>query len=144
MTAIMTGEEKAGLLLLSLNPQVADAVLNRLGPAAKTRLAGQMQRLAASPNRNDLMQQVLGEAERVLRKLTMRLAGDDDEGGTDKALAPGAMTNRVVGDDVPATGLRIARVGPNAAEDEDNANDPLAALNRATPERLLQALDNEN
>src|SRR5436190_9310317 len=98
MTAL-TGEEKAGLLLLSLRPQVAASVLAKLGPAAKTRLAGHMQRLATSPQRNELVDQILREAEGVLRKLTLSLTETGDPPAT--ALAPQPTMNRLVGDDVP-------------------------------------------
>ena len=95
----MTGEEKAGALLLSLDPRVADAVLNQLGPQAKTRLVGLMQRLEASPQRQAFINQVLEETEKVLQKSALTPVGSKDTPNPTPTTGPRQpVLDRVVAD----------------------------------------------
>ena len=147
----MTGEEKAGLLLLSLDSKIADAVLAQLGPGAKARLAGAMQRLKASPQRTDFAEQILEEMEQVLQKPALRVAGssESDSAATTTALrayVPDAMTaGQPPGHQIatrPAP-IRLANAGDSTGETKQEA-DPLAALNQVASERLMRVLDGEN
>jgi flagellar motor switch protein FliG len=161
--ALMTGEEKAGALLLSLDPRVADAVLNQLGPEAKARLVALMKRLEASPQRQEFMNQVLEETEKVLQKSVQgpvgspvapnpgqtsgprqsvidRVVADPQKTNTKAGVSPG-REQKVAGP--PALKLAYTSESESAGESEEEA-DPLAAVNEIATDRLNRALEGEN
>lgn len=158
--AALTGEEKAALLLLSLAPQVSDAILGQLGPAVKTRLGGHMERLGKAPQRQELLNQVLQEAERMLQQPpeqpAVRLMPTPASGTPDKAPGPRLAATERSSDPAPAILSMVPRQAPpkepgpaNAmgrtpAADEDIATGPLAVLNRLDPARIGLALAGES
>lgn len=144
----MTGEEKAGLLLLSLDPEVAKAILARLEAPARERLAAHMERLGASPQRDDFLAQVLQEAERMLEAPQLRIAAPPEPA----AKAPAKPETRPAADPprpkAPAPQPpRLAAFRPDQPADEEPADTTsagAAALNQLAPERLGLALDGES
>jgi flagellar motor switch protein FliG len=156
----MTGEEKAGLLLLSLDQRVADAVLSQLGPEAKARLTGSMQRMKASPHRKDFAAQVFEEVERVLQKPALRVVDErvatgpgDPKAGPSLAQGTAAIGQKAIAKTAgqlpgepkhpPASPLKLAYASGAATEAQDE-EDPVAVLNGVAAERLLRALEAED
>src|ERR1700722_15931917 len=118
MTA-MTGEEKAGLLLLSLDSRVAEAVLSKLKPEAKARLTGLMQRLKASPQRGSFAAEVLEEVESVLQKPALRVVG-----GLDARVGPSTNPGAPLASRAPANPPSI---GGKTGNPLTRANEPAKA-----------------
>jgi flagellar motor switch protein FliG len=166
--AELSGEEKAALLLLSLDPPVAQNVLAQLGPDRKTRLSGHMTRLGALPELKQQMTQVLQEADELLQEPNLRLvAAPDAEARTPKEAskpgspkqppasakpAPAPAPAKPVGSRVdvvtPEPGARLTLVhaaeGPATTVEVPGDSDPLVELNRLDPERLGMAFEGEN
>lgn len=69
----MYAEEKAALLLTSLNPRDAENILLRLGPEQGNRLRAQILRLAQLPDTNERLNQVLEEFDGVLQQVEAAL-----------------------------------------------------------------------
>ncbi len=158
--AEMTGEDKAGLLLLNLDPRVADLVLNQLGPAAKARLQKNMKRLQASPQRHDFLEQVMDEAEKLLGPRPRLAGGPDAPGPAAGPSAPTTSREWTVADPpnpkgkpaddpaaktAPTVSLPMRPDMPSAADkDSDHGSEVAAALSRFPADRLLQTLEGEN
>jgi flagellar motor switch protein FliG len=128
----MTGEEKAGLLLLSLDPEVAQTILAKLEPPARARLTTHMERLAASPQRDEFLAAVMQEAERLLEAPQLQLAAPREP-------APPLPSP-------PAPRLAAFRPEPPAEEEppQDEPDEGTEALNQLAPARLGLALDGES
>src|SRR3989442_206007 len=126
--AVMSGEEKASLLLLNLDPQVAEAALARLSPDTKARLRGHMDRLGKSPERNNLIAAVLGEAEKLL------------EQPRPKPAEPPPATST----DTPRLAAFVPEESAEPTPDTGRGSDAVANLERIATDRLVAALDGES
>src|SRR5258707_59457 len=62
----MVAEEKAALLLTSLNPRDAEDILVRLGPEQGSRLRAQIKRIAQLPDAQEQANQILQEFDGFL------------------------------------------------------------------------------
>ena len=145
MTAL-TGEEKASLLLLCLDSEAVARALSRLRPGDKARLTEQMQRLAASPEREQLLAQVLAEVERLLdrpvEKPALRIAALPES-----APATLKLVGQVGEPPRPAPSAPALALAPPPAPEEEAAEDEgdtVAALNAMDAARLVLALDGES
>jgi flagellar motor switch protein FliG len=163
MTA-MSGEEKAGLLLLSLNPKVTEAVLGQLSADVKARLQSHMQRLGKSPKRQEFINEVLQEAELLLQQPALQIA-DTSTTDTPTGTSSGSRPLRLVGaeqlgDGAPTNGAKQSQpqqkaeepaqpLGSQAVDTGDAAVagaelNVLSALNRLNGDRIVLALEGEN
>ncbi|HLJ97703.1 MAG TPA: FliG C-terminal domain-containing protein [Gemmataceae bacterium] len=69
----MYAEQKAALLLTTLNPRDAEAILTRLGPEQGNRLRVQIQELAQSPDAQEQLNEVLQEFDSFLQQVEVGL-----------------------------------------------------------------------
>jgi flagellar motor switch protein FliG len=133
----LTGEEKASLLLLCLDPEVTERALAQLSKEEKARVKAQMQRFAASPQRQALVAQVMAEIERMVEQPALRIAETPE---------PGPPTLRLA---VPPGNAKFAEPGSARGrkpdpEPVDEAEDTVALLNQTGADRLVLALEGEN
>jgi flagellar motor switch protein FliG len=169
--ASLSGEEKAALLLLSLDQQLAQKVLAQLGPDRKARLSGHMARLSSSPHFQDNLAQVLNEAEELIHKPSLRLVGSPEAPVKQSRPAPevpqpmrlepksvGTRVDMVTAEPQPVLKMApmrieaIDRPAPPAAAESDGAgggpagpeSDPIAALNALPTDTLAAALNGES
>jgi flagellar motor switch protein FliG len=116
----LTGLDKVAVLVKSLGPKAAEAVLAQLGPEQSTRVRARMQQLDAAPESQQALDDVLREIARVL---------------PNAAAAPKPTVNIVVAEE-PAV---------EAPEEEPELpSDPLEALPQLAPERIASALAGES
>jgi flagellar motor switch protein FliG len=139
--ADLTGEEKAAFLLLSLDPKLVQAVLGQLAPDQKARLTALMDRLGASPERQQQTARILREADELLQQPRLRLVSPPEgQAAVPSASGPGPA----------AVGSRLNLVTPDmdaeakTAEAAPDETDAVAELGRLEPERLSQALEGES
>jgi flagellar motor switch protein FliG len=145
----MTASEKGAVLLLSLPAPAAEAILGHLRAEHGSRLRADMQRLEASPTFGSLRDQVLGEFDAILNRLSSPAAA-----GSDNALLR-VMAEQATEPFARATSARNSGNGsakqPDAAAPpaeppparDEVLRDPLGCLPTFPVDRLALALCDE-
>src|SRR5262245_56999917 len=132
----LSGIEKAALLLKSLSPAIVEKVLARLDPRQSKLLKTELDKVAARPDVEQSMTNILNEAVEALG-------------------SPGASTVAPNGKSAPAPGGKSGTPTPADASrekasaiapplQEPDPSDPIAAIAAIPPETLTMALDTEN
>jgi flagellar motor switch protein FliG len=124
----MIAEEKAALLLKSLDPRDAESILGRLGPEQGNRLRAQINRVSQLPDAQEQLNQVLEEFDDFLQQVEDGLGAAPKP--TPSKLPPAEATSRPS----PATAL-----APPGSDSED----AVAELRLASADELSLALQNE-
>jgi flagellar motor switch protein FliG len=166
---ITNGEEKAAVLLSTLERPLAEAVLTKLKPDQSLRLRGRMQQVEASSQLSALQDEVLREFEemsRVSNDSAPQLRLFNESGSGSPSLPNGKQAGPMalpVGSGAAPTSLAAtqssiilppppavvmpATITPRAdfpITDEDIEKDPNLCLKRLTTELLVQALHGEH
>jgi flagellar motor switch protein FliG len=128
MTAkVLTGLEKAALLLKSLSPAVVDKVLATMDPKHSKQLTAELAKVSARPDLKEATARVLDEAVGVLGQDRPQPA----------ATAPATAAAAQVDARIASDAAKDAAAAPNEA-------DPLGAIAAVSPELLSAALEDEN
>jgi flagellar motor switch protein FliG len=144
MTTALTGQEKAAVLLSTLEPETAQSILSRLGPERGALLRATMQQLAQAPQAQETQRAVLDEfaemLERGIRdaapKLKIAATSDTGENGNEPINAPVENNNRP---SRTVAGPVQPQIHQEPMEDEDS----LEALRHLPAADLALALDGE-
>jgi flagellar motor switch protein FliG len=149
---IATGEEKAALLLKSLSPEMAEAVLARLPVEQSERLRRRLVSLGASASKRAVADQVLKEFQDLLRtasRLKPATSGERLPAAVTteaRAAAVAAYEAAKLQPEIQGSALTHQGVShaPATAAAVEPGEDPIAALRRVPMDRLALALQSEH
>jgi flagellar motor switch protein FliG len=129
---IMTGEERAALLLKSLPSEMAEAVLARLGSERSAAVRARMQLLEEQPESAEALDEALSDLDTLLR-----IARDESVGPPAEARGPSASRQATAHE---ANGDELKKEDSGS----ESAGDALSALRQMDVDLLAAALKGEN
>ncbi|MBI3408770.1 MAG: hypothetical protein HY040_10475 [Planctomycetes bacterium] len=165
----LTGEEKAALLLMNLAPAVTERILIQLGPDRSGRMRAAMARLQPSTELQEALDGILAELGDAMSEGRPRRSTHSSErsGSASILVFPQAEEKPPRREQTPSKPVEpakpalsaptsAAQTGSYAAlaavkpialpepDDEGAASDPLAALARLSPAKLVSCLEDES
>ncbi|GIW82459.1 MAG: flagellar motor switch protein FliG [Gemmatales bacterium] len=140
---MITGAQKAALLLKSLGPDITESVLGHLPPNLAQNLRAEITKLKDSPEVEEQIDEVLNEIELLLSRARIEAQTAPPPAASSTPAAPQPPASESEEKSAESTGKKKKKKQTTVTE-LDEEDDALAALRSLPVEQLARALKDEN